>query len=69
MQKKDKWGELEQILKMISTNIRDKSEDKDHEKMTCYESILNCFGSFFGTLRAWMPCCCFCCPYPYYQIT
>ncbi|CAD8168349.1 unnamed protein product [Paramecium pentaurelia] len=37
-------------------------------KKTTYENCLNCCGNFWGTCRAWVPCCC-CCPYPYQQIS
>jgi erythrocyte band 7 integral membrane protein len=37
--------------------------------MTCYESVLNCCGTWTGCLRAWAPCFCCCCPYPYTKIT
>ncbi|CAD8086727.1 unnamed protein product [Paramecium sonneborni] len=56
-------------MRRARTNFEDQTEEGMNEKMTCYESVLNCFGSFFGTLRAWLPCCFCCCPYPYYEIT
>jgi len=33
--------------------------------MTCYETIKNCLGNIAGIFRAWCPCICFCCKYPY----
>ncbi|CAK89406.1 unnamed protein product (macronuclear) [Paramecium tetraurelia] len=65
--------ELEIKKKRESRKERSKFDDiieeNENQKMTCYESTLNCLGSCFGTLRAWMPCCFCCCPYPYYLIT
>ncbi|KAM3137609.1 hypothetical protein pb186bvf_010223 [Paramecium bursaria] len=54
-------------MRRARTNFEDEQDHVNNE-LTCYESVLNCFGSFFGTLRAWCPCVCFCCPYPYFQI-
>ncbi|CAD8211586.1 unnamed protein product [Paramecium pentaurelia] len=51
------------------SKFEDIQEENESQKMTCYESILNCMGSCFGTLRAWIPCCFCCCPYPYYLVT
>ncbi|CAD8125477.1 unnamed protein product [Paramecium sonneborni] len=65
--------EMDIMKKRASRKERSKFEDiieeNENQKMTCYESTLNCCGSYFGTLRAWLPCCCCCCPYPYFLIT
>ena len=39
----------------------------DHDT-TCYESCLECCGSFGGCLRIWCPCICCCCGSPLYQL-
>ncbi len=42
-------------------------DDNDVEA-TCYESVLQSCGEKTGCLRAWLPCCCCFCPYPYVSV-
>lgn len=42
---------------------------EERKEYTCYESVLNCCGTCTGCMRAWAPCCCCWCPYPYYKIS
>ncbi len=34
----------------------------------CYEGMMTCLGSCFGSLRAYLPICCFCCSNPYVTV-
>jgi len=43
---------------------QDDEDLKADHNMSCYENTINCCGGFWGTLRTWLPCCFFCCPYP-----
>lgn len=49
---------------------RDLDRQFDHANIdeTCYESVLQCCGDKSGCLRAWIPCVCCCCPYPYLEV-
>ena len=43
-------------------------DEREQEEGTCYEGVLQCCGSCTGCLRAWLPCCCCWCPYPYREV-
>lgn len=80
LKRKNYYKEMEK-LKNLELNLMMKSNQhlinnfinsdeltKVNTELTCYEKTINCCGSFWGTLRAWCPCFCFCCPYPYYLL-
>ncbi len=43
-------------------------QNQEDNEATCYECVLDSCGGCAGCLRAWCPCACCWCPYPYKEV-